>query len=350
MKNVRGFIMVSVFTVFLFTSFVGPVHALSPAMQKLYQEALSEGGTLVIHDGGEPEEIGPVIKVFESTFPGMKVEAICMPAPNIAPTIITEAAAGKLTIDLARGSVGGYTSDLYQRGLMRSVDLSDVVDVGSRDSAFNKSMWVEETSTVALAYNTNLVSAAEVPKTWEDLLNPKWKGKKIYMSVHGMLGASVFFSRPENEAIAFLKKLKEQSVVVTPSPTVAVDALCSGQAYFAECFGGTLERRMQELGCPVDLTPVSPQMQLVEGSYFLKNVKHPVAAKLWVAWRQTPEGKKVSLDLLGAGPETSPDACPSAKLLFSKGIKFIPVDSVEKANQRGQYQTKVQEILEMKPK
>ena len=349
MKNVRGFMMMTVSLLFLFACFVGPVHALSPAMQKLYQEALAEGGTLVIHDGGEPEEIGPVIKAFETTFPNMKVEAICMPAPNMAPRIITEAAAGKLTVDLARGSVGGYTSDLYQRGLMRSVDLSDVVDVGPQNSAFNKAMWVEETSTIALAYNKNVVPAAEVPKTWEDLLNPKWKGKKIYMSVHGMLGASIFFSRPEGEAIAFLKKLKEQNIVVTPSPTVAVDAVCSGQAYFAEGFGGTIERRMQELGCPIDIAPISPQMQLVEGSYFLKNVKHPVAAKLWVAWRQTPEGKKVSLDLLGAAAETSPDACPSATLLFSKGIKFVSVDSVEKANQRGEYQTKVQEILGMKP-
>jgi iron(III) transport system substrate-binding protein len=320
----------------------------SAALQQLYEAAKREG-SLVVHDGGTIEEITPIMQAFEKRFPGIKVQAIVQPQPSIPQRIIMEAQAGKTTIDVARGAVGGYLLELNNRGLLRKVNVSKVIDIDPTNVWGGGILHIQTSAVPCIVYNTNSVSKADEPRTWEDLLNPKWKGGKIYLSSVGMVHAVMFFTRKEGEVVEYLKKLRNQEIVVKMDPRACTADVSSGEAFIGE----TLSRvfiEAKERGAPVDLAPISPVMYIPDGTYAMNGAPHPNAADLWIAWRQTPEGRELTLKLAGEAPEMQCTNCPSAQYLCNKGIKFRVIQTIEDARLRGEYQAKVQELLGMKPK
>jgi len=346
MKKANWVVVGSVLLVLLFLPFAGITNAQSPDLKRLYEAAKKEG-RLVIHDGGTLEEIRPIINAFEQQFPGIKVEAICQPAPTIPTRIIAEAAAGKLSIDAASQSVGGHLLNLIERGIVRKVDVTKVVKVEPENIWMGGYLYVETSVVPVWGYNTDLVSPADVPKTWEDLLHPKWKGK-IYMSGFGNIHASMFFTRPEAEAVSYLKKFRPQNVVLKANPRATSNSIATGEAAIGETFTRVFIEYKQR-GAPVDIAPIGPQMYVPDGTCAMNGSPHPNAADLWVAWRQMPEGRAASLKFAGEAPEFRCENCPSAQWRCDKGIKIHPINSFEEARRRGEYEKKVQDLLGLTP-
>jgi iron(III) transport system substrate-binding protein len=310
----------------------------------LLYEAAKKEGELVIHDGGTIAQFQPLINAFSKRFPGIKVKPIMLSSPLIAERIIAEANAGKLSIDVADGNVSEFLMQLIDRGLLRKLDLSDIVDVPRENIVLGGYLFADSSRVTCIAYNTDLVSKADVPKTWEDLLNPKWKGGKIFLARFGLAPASLFFEWEKSKALNYLKMLRNQDLVITPNPRASVDAVSSGQAYLGEAFTANVQGRIEK-GAPIALTPISPQLFVPNGCYALEGAPHPNAARLFISWLQMPEGRKANLKFVGEAPESRPENCPSAKLLYDSGIKYILLNTPEQAHLRGQYQAIVVEAL-----
>jgi iron(III) transport system substrate-binding protein len=318
------------------------------ALQKLYEAAKKEG-KLVIHDGGTIEEITPIIREFERKYPGISVQAIVQPQPTIAQRIIMESQAGKLSIDVGRSAIGAPLLQLNSRGLLRKLDLTKVIDVDPANVWAGGILHVQTSVVPCLIYNTDLIPKGEEPKTWEDLLSPKWKGGKIYLSSFGIVNASMFFTRRESDTVEYLKKLKNQEIVIKVDPRACTADVSSGEAYIGETFARVYIAAKQR-GAPVDLAPIGPQMYIPDGTFVMNGAPHPNAAELWTAWRQTPEGRDYTFRYANEAPEIKCTNCPSAQALCDKGIKFRVLQTVEDARLRGEYQEKVQDLLGMKPK
>ena len=72
-----------------------------------------------------------------------------------------------------------------------------------------------------IAYNTKLVSAGEAPSTYEDLLNPKWKGGKIGMAENEyewFSAAKQFWG--DEKATKYLKNLAKQTILICNSSVI----------------------------------------------------------------------------------------------------------------------------------
>ena len=316
------------------------------ALQRLYEAAKKEG-RLVIHDGGAIEEITPIIQGFEKRFPGIRVQAVVQPAPTIAPRIIVEAQAGKLSIDVASLSVTGYVVDLVNRGLLRKLDLSKVMDVDPANVWGEGLIHVEASITPCIIYNTHLVSKADEPRTWQDLLNPKWKGGKIYLSGFGLAHSTMFFTQKESDVVSYLKQLRNQGIVVKVDPRACTADVSSGEAIIGESFSRVF-MAAKERGAPVELAPIGPLLYVPDGTSVITGAPHPNAAELWTAWRQTPEGRELTLKFAGEAPEIKCTNSPSAQYICNRGIKFKLMQTIEDARLRGEYQEKVRELLGMK--
>ena len=319
----------------------------SAALQRLYEAAKKEG-KLVLHDGGAIEEITPIIQAFEKRFPGISVQVIVQPAPSIVQRLIVEAQANKLSIDAGKASIGGPLIELNNRGLMKKLDLTKVIDIDPANIWGGGILHVQTSVVPIIIYNTNLVSKADEPKTWEDLLNPKWKGGKIYLSGVGIVNASMFFTRKESDVVEYLKKLRNQELVIKVDPRACTADVSSGEAYIGEAFARVFIAAKQR-GAPVEIAPIGPQMYIPDGVFVMSAAPHPNAAELWTAWRQTPEGRELTLKYAGEAPEIKCTNSPSAQALCDKGIKLRVLQSMEDARLRGEYQEKVQVLLGMKP-
>ena len=84
-------------------------------------------------------------------------------------------------------------------------------------------------------YNTEVVSAAEVPKTWKDLLDPKWKGKIATSPI--TIGGTAWMQYGYLKATfgeAYLKQFAAGEPKLFPSYSAAVLSVARGETPSAE--------------------------------------------------------------------------------------------------------------------
>jgi iron(III) transport system substrate-binding protein len=116
---------------------------------------------------------------------------------------------------------------------------------------------------MAMAYNAEMVSAEEAPKTWEDLLDPKWKGKLALTDAASASSALHWFAALQSVyGKEFMEKLAQQDVLVRTGGADVANTLVSGERPVAAAItqshasraigkGGALRVVVPEAGAPV---------------------------------------------------------------------------------------------------
>jgi len=116
---------------------------------------------------------------------------------------------------------------------------------------------------LGMAYNTEMVSADEAPKTWEDLLDPKWKGKLALTDAASASSALHWFAAIQSVyGKEFMEKLSQQDVLVRTGGADVANTLVSGERPVAACItqshasraigkGGALRIVVPDAGAPM---------------------------------------------------------------------------------------------------
>ena len=122
-----------------------------------------------------------------------------------------------------------------------------------------------------IAYNTNRVSADEAPRSLEECLNKKWKGRLVMATPKfGTTGgdvASWFVHYGQEKAVKYLEALAENKIIITSGNSTAVKMVATGQADV--CFTDTDDvYAAQRNGWPVKMYPLN---QGAEGSLAIPN-------------------------------------------------------------------------------
>ena len=158
------------------TSLAGTQHAL--AQDALVAAARKEGKLVWYTSLALPsaEKMG---KLFETTFPGIKVEVNRVGSQRILQRVMQEVGANIKNVDVIHTSDAGHFELLKDKKLLMKHTPAgvDAFPAGFKD---REGYYYGLRATVtAIAYNTKGVSAADAPKTWKDLLHPRWKGKLV---------------------------------------------------------------------------------------------------------------------------------------------------------------------------
>ncbi len=121
---------------------------------------------------------------------------------------------------------------------------------------------------MAIAYNSEMVSADEAPKTWEDLLDPKWKGKLALTDAASASSALHWFAALQSVyGKEFMEKLSQQDVLVRTGGADVANTLVSGERPVAAAItqshasraigkGGALRIVVPEAGAPMISTVI----------------------------------------------------------------------------------------------
>jgi ABC-type Fe3+ transport system substrate-binding protein len=186
--------------------------------------------------------------------------------------------------------LGILDEDLIKRVNLRGKDPIDAVYMS--------------TNIRGVIYNTKLVKPGDAPRKFEDLLDPKWKGKIIapaFPSAFPYIALVI----GEQASLKLVKQLvEEQKLAFAPSYTAGSD---------------------KAKGAPVENAPMKVA-GFRQGAQVLKNAAHPAAAKLLVHFMtSTPEGAKVMDEILDWGKRNMPgseayDIAKGGGLVFSSDI------------------------------
>jgi iron(III) transport system substrate-binding protein len=144
-------------------------------------------------------------------------------------------------------------------------------------------------------YNTNLVKPADLPKSFDDFTNPKWKGKIAWSGT--VIGSMLFITAVRNfmgeeKARTYLEKLAKNDIVSIPSANrVVVDRVMAGE--YALCLDAFLHHPIisARKGAPVAPLPLDPVLTVVSSVMLMKNPPHPYSAMLFIDYLLSKDGQ-----------------------------------------------------------
>jgi iron(III) transport system substrate-binding protein len=249
------------------------------------REAAYKEGELIWYESSPEGQIAKVVSAFNKRYPKIKFEHVRLRGADTGTRIIAESQANAPTADV--GTTGlEILLPLDERGLLIRSNWTEL-GIPQKLIATPYAL-ISMASIYCLNYNTSLVSEADAPKKWEDVLNPKWKGKiGIWQKPSAI--ALLAPAWGEERTLNFAKKLAEQKLVFYQSSFPLNDAVAAGEVSVGITIYHTTTAALEK-GAPLKLVFVDPTPYEPLCSAIPVKSLHPNAAKLFTAWLLSLEG------------------------------------------------------------
>ncbi|HWP58892.1 MAG TPA: extracellular solute-binding protein [Candidatus Acidoferrales bacterium] len=294
--------------------------------QKRLIEGAKKEGTVVVYSNQGLETIEAYAEGFQKKYPFIKVERTRLQGAKGLDRILLEHRLGKLPADVV-GVDFDNIGELLKTGMHARYDSPEKKFYPSQFWDKDGRWYVAEYTLVVIGYNTNLVKPSEAPKSYQDLLNPKWKGD---ISIDTEPEQAVFawlILWGEEKTADYMKALMRNGAVPRRGHTLQVQLLCSGETKIAvEVYPQRVAQMKHEKKCPIDMVYPNPTPGSV-GSHkgIPKSAAHPHAAALYIDYTLSEDGAAA---LAKAGGTLS--ARKGAKGLYEevsnleeKGVKML---------------------------
>jgi len=255
-------------------------------MEKLIAGAKAEGG-LTIYTSAPIDDINALTKVFTDKY-GVKVEVWRGSSEDVLTRGVTETKAGRFTADVFETN-GPELEALVREQIMQPVETPTFKQL-LPEAVSSHHGWVgTRLNVITSAYNTNLVEAASIPKSWTDFLDPQWKGKLgVEAADADWMGAVVKSFPSEQEGIDFFRKLvSTNGISVRSGHTLLTNLVASGEVPLSMTVYQYKAQQLKADGAPVDWFGISPIPSRVNGIGVAAHSQHPNAALLFYEFELT---------------------------------------------------------------
>jgi iron(III) transport system substrate-binding protein len=143
------------------------------------------------------------------------------------------------------------------------------------------------------AYNTKLVKKEELPKTYQDLLDPKWKGKLSVEADDSDWLAETVMKMGEEKGLALFREIaRKNAVSVRKGHTLLSNLVASGEVPLALTVYNYKIEQMKNSGAPIDWFALDPTIARPNANGVARNAPHPHAALLFQDFELT-EGQQI---------------------------------------------------------
>jgi ABC-type Fe3+ transport system substrate-binding protein len=286
-----------------------PARAADPA---LVAAAEKEGEVVWYTSFVENQLARPMAEAFQKRYPAIKVRIVGGTAGDLLSRMLLEGRSGAMKADVSHG--GSSVEPLKGAGLLdRYIPASaEAYPAEYRDKA---GYWTAQNFYfLVAAVNTDLVKAGTEPKSYDDLLDPRWSGRIAWtntMVQGGPLGfiGMIMTVRGPQAGEAYLRKLAGQRLVNVPAnQRVVLDQVIAGEYPMALMVFNNHAAISMAKGAPVKWLKLDPVLGIADMTYLLKGAPHPNAARLFVDFVVSAEGQAVfrQAEYLPADPATPP--------------------------------------------
>jgi iron(III) transport system substrate-binding protein len=310
----------------------------SPAQNKTLASTNAEAcdtakqeGAVDFWNSGEEDVLQAGVEPFREEHPDVEVNLGNLQVIESAQRLAAEAQAGKApTADLVDGSFPEL-SPLFDADLGRDVDWeaygvpSDLIAKAKDGTRLVRTVRLPG----GIAYNTDQVDPADLPDTWEGLLDSKWSGKMIY-DPRGLYLQSLAVAWGYDEAVAWLDEFMKLDPVPIASGSQSLLAVASGEHPISTSASGQDVTRIKGDGGPIDIKYLDVVPTIDHYSTLIAGAAHPNAALCFAAWYATPEALQVRIDLDNSFNATEPDGVPA-------DAQLVHIDTAEQAEEANKF-------------
>jgi iron(III) transport system substrate-binding protein len=270
----------------------------SPVTPALIEAARKEG-KLVFYTAMDLAFAQRLGKEFEAKYPGISVRVDRSGAERIFTRIGQEMSSRIYAVDVVNTSDQAHCIIWKRDGWLAPYLPEEVAKYYDKSYYDPDALHVTTRVLISpLGYNTNLVKKEDAPKSFADLLDPKWAGKmvKAHPAYSGTIMNSTF-QVARDLGWGYLEKLAKQRIMQVQSATDTPKKIQLGERAVMVDGAGYLVIRFKEEGAPVEIvfpeegTPVATSPSAV-----FKSAPNPNAARLFQNWMHSREGQQILID------------------------------------------------------
>lgn len=272
---------------------------------KLEAGARAEG-SLFLYTSMDLEESTPIMEVFMKKYPFIRGEIYRAPGEDVAQKIITEYRGRKYLADLFEGTgldVAKMIKETYGQPYF-----TPRAGAYPRQAKDPKGFWVATRyNMLVAAWNTNLVSDADSPRTYEDLITPRWRGRIGIEATDQVWLGTLFELWGETKAMEFFRQLSAQQPLVRTGHTLLAELIVAGEVAMSPTIYNHRSERLKSRRAPIEWRPLQPVVAIPHVISLPKNAPHPHAAMLFIDFFLSKEGQEqlVKLGRIPAYPLVS---------------------------------------------
>nr|MDP2192141.1 extracellular solute-binding protein [Rhodoferax sp.] len=260
-------------------------------LQRLIDGAKKEGN-LSIYTSAQTDDMGALVAGFEKKY-GIKVSMWRAGSEKVLLRAVTEARGNRHTVDIVetngpelesmhREKVFQAIKSPHHRYLMPAAIRPHGEWVGTRLNVFVQ------------AYNTKLVKKEELPKTWDDLLHPRWKGRLGIEAEDQDWLAGVVGDIGEARGIKLFKEIvAANGMSVRKGHTLLTQLVVSGEIPFALTVYNYKAEQLKAKGAPIDWFSIGTAIARPNGVGVARAAPNPHAAILFYDYEISEEGQKI---------------------------------------------------------
>jgi len=298
-------------------------------MDKIVAAAKKEG-TLTLYTTIAEKDLPAIVKPFEQKY-GVKVSMWRAGTDKVLQRTVTENQAKKYDVDVVHFGAPEMEA-LSREKILQAVSspvhkelMAGSVPKHKEWAATILSVWVQ-------AYNTGAVSKAELPKTYADLLDPKWKGKLGIEAKNDDWFATVVHQLGgEEKGLAYFRELvAKNGISPRQGHTLLTNMVVSGEVPLALTVYNYMPEQAKKKGAPIDWFAIEPAIARANAVGVAKHAPHPNAALLFYEYLLGPDGQNAMVSI---------DYVPTNTKVVSplKGLKIVTTDPVRSLDEQGKW-------------
>lgn len=306
--------------------------------QKLIDGAKKEGAAAIYEAMIVNQAMRPLAQGFEKKYPFIKLIYWRADTEDIVQKASAEVRAGHMVADVLEGT--GVGEQAARANIVQPF-YSPTLTAYPQAFWDPKGLWAStRVSYYGSAYNTKMVPPDQMPKTYEALLDPRWKDKMAWR-IGTNSGADLFITNlrvawGDDAALKYLEKLKNQNIINfgAGSARTLVDRVIAGDYPIALNIFAHHPLISKAKGAPVDTQLMDPVAATASTMAVVRGASHPYAAMLLVDYILSKEGQHIlsQAGYFPADPSVPPRAIQAAVVPKNAGMheNFIGPDELLK--------------------
>jgi iron(III) transport system substrate-binding protein len=262
-----------------------------PDRQQRLIEGAKKEGTLTIYSSATVEDMNALTAVFEKKY-GIKTNLWRASSENVLQRAVVENRGQRYDADVFETN-GSEMEALHREKLLQPVESPALADLLPR-AVMSHREWVgTRLQIIAAGYNTNLVKKEELPKSYDDLLDPKWKGRLGIEAEDADWFATVVSALGEEKGLDLFKRIvATNGASVRKGHTLLANLVVSGEIPLSMTIYVYKVAQYKSKGAPVDWLVIPPTVARVNGIGISRQSQHPHAALLFYDFMLT-EGQTI---------------------------------------------------------
>ena len=295
-----------------------------PDRQKVLEDGARREGTVFIYSGMIVNQLlRPLTEAFEKKYPFIKTRYWRGDSNQVLVKVMSEMQANALEADLVEGS--GMSAFTVAGSKIVLPFYSPMFEaLPNEDVAPDRTWAATRFRYIGLGYNTNYITRDAAPRRYEDLLDPRWKGKMAWHVGSDASGALVTIStllatRGEPPTQTYLSKLAQQDIApLAASNRQVVDQVVLGEYWIGLGISAHHPVISAGRGAPSATVLLDPIPSLNDSIQVLKGTAHPNAAMLFVDFILSAQAQRMmqAAEYFPSNPTV--DLSPSLKMIVPR--------------------------------